>query len=324
MIPRRDPLIELPQLRQFEMFRKFRLADQHDLQQLLPFRLQIRQQPDLFEHRRRQVLRFINHQHAVLVLRMPIQEVGIQFVDQALHRDRPRTNAEILVDLPKQLLRRKTGIENERQLDVLIQLAQQRPADRGFPRADLPRDHNEPDTVPNPEDQMRERLFVHLAEIQKPGIRGQIERFLTQPVKALVHAAPMDLHFQVFLDKSAYHAPPAQSTQPACNQPLKTASRTARRRFHTRAERGHVPGAAPARQRVPVRMRSHIPRPELRGWHPPPATRFRVATPASGGHEPHPDSEIGRRYCLPSLRDSWLEGCGDFPPLKWWAILFRP
>ena len=70
-----------------------------------------------------------------------------------------------------------------------------------------------------------------------------------------------------------------------------------------------------------VLNKPRIPRPELRDWNPP-QFGLRRTTPASGGHGPDEGFAARWRCCLPSLRDSWLEGYGG--SLKWWAIFFLP
>ena len=50
-----NPLLELPKPDGIQ-FLKFRLADQHDLKQLLFGRLQVRQKPDLFKYFGRQMV----------------------------------------------------------------------------------------------------------------------------------------------------------------------------------------------------------------------------------------------------------------------------
>ena len=53
MAAQRDPLLQLPEFIRIEFLIEFRLARQHDLQQLLLRRFQVGQKPDLFQYLRR-------------------------------------------------------------------------------------------------------------------------------------------------------------------------------------------------------------------------------------------------------------------------------
>ncbi len=59
-ISHRYALTHLTQLMRVQQLHQFRLADQHDLDQLVTGRLEIGDQPDLFQHRRRQNLGIID------------------------------------------------------------------------------------------------------------------------------------------------------------------------------------------------------------------------------------------------------------------------
>ena len=55
----RDALIDLPHLRHLQVRPELGLANQDDLQELLPL-FEVRKDPDLFEQRQRKVLRFVD------------------------------------------------------------------------------------------------------------------------------------------------------------------------------------------------------------------------------------------------------------------------
>ena len=59
----RDPLLELPQLMGIEFLIEFRLARKHDLQQFLLRSLQVESKGVSLPGFRRQVMRFVHHQH---------------------------------------------------------------------------------------------------------------------------------------------------------------------------------------------------------------------------------------------------------------------
>ena len=70
MVAYRDPLIELPQPRQGKLLLQFDLTDQYNLQELLFLRFEIRQDPDLFQDRKGQILRLIDDQDRVPIKRL--------------------------------------------------------------------------------------------------------------------------------------------------------------------------------------------------------------------------------------------------------------
>lgn len=63
-----NALTQLFQLRQRQSIVQFGLTDQHNLNQLLVFRFQIRQHPNLLEQIRFKRLRLINNQHNIRAL----------------------------------------------------------------------------------------------------------------------------------------------------------------------------------------------------------------------------------------------------------------
>jgi hypothetical protein len=65
VVPNRHTLIELPQFGPPQQTLQVRLADEHDLEQLLLLRFEIRQNPDLLKDLERQVLRLVDDQHSL-------------------------------------------------------------------------------------------------------------------------------------------------------------------------------------------------------------------------------------------------------------------
>ena len=134
-----DPLIELAQLGQLEILCQFGLADEHDLQELLGFRLEIGQQAYLFEYLGLQVLRFVDDEDAVLSFGGALEEILVEFVDHLLDgfafAEPLASRAEVIVDGAKQLLGRQHGVEYEGDIGIDIELVKEAPADGGFPGA---------------------------------------------------------------------------------------------------------------------------------------------------------------------------------------------
>ena len=60
--PHGDPLVELAQLRKAELFLQLLLSEQDDLEELALLRLQVREEPNLLQERRGEVLRLVDDQ----------------------------------------------------------------------------------------------------------------------------------------------------------------------------------------------------------------------------------------------------------------------
>jgi hypothetical protein len=90
VVARDHPLRQLLEVGLREHGAQFRLADQHDLQQLALAGLQVGQQSQLLEHVDREVLRLVDDQHVVLPHGMGAQQVLVQGVDVVLDRRHAR------------------------------------------------------------------------------------------------------------------------------------------------------------------------------------------------------------------------------------------
>ena len=187
VVARRDALVELAQLVERQLLPQLRLADEHNLNQLVRVGLKVGKKPYLLQHLRIQVLRLVNDQHAVLAPRRRVEQVDVQLLGQPEQVVRLGVNAEFAVDFAKQLHRAQEGVEDEGHLRVRIKLAEEVAADGRLARANLAGDHDKPGAVFNAEKQVGKGLPVLFAEIQKFGVGREIERFLAQPIECFVH-----------------------------------------------------------------------------------------------------------------------------------------
>src|SRR5438270_9000354 len=86
LVPNRHALIELPQLRRSQQPLQVQLTDQDDLQQLFLVGLQVREDPDLLEHRQWQVLRLVDDEYRTGLRRNQAEQEIVERVDQLLLR----------------------------------------------------------------------------------------------------------------------------------------------------------------------------------------------------------------------------------------------
>ncbi len=110
--PYRDPLVQLRQIRTAEDGAQLRLADEHDLQELLGLGLEIREQAQLLEHHRRQVLRLVDDDDDARARDFLGEQEAVQLVDELLLASRRRRQPELAVDGLQQLEVGQGGVEN--------------------------------------------------------------------------------------------------------------------------------------------------------------------------------------------------------------------
>ena len=82
-----NALRKLTQFRPIQHLPKLGLPKQDDLQQLALIRFQIGQQPHLFQHLDREVLRLVNNQNSIPALCMCTEQVVIDVIDILLDAD---------------------------------------------------------------------------------------------------------------------------------------------------------------------------------------------------------------------------------------------
>ena len=104
---------ELAQLAAGEHLLELRLAHEHDLDQLLGVRLQVRDEADLLEHVGGEVLGLVDQEHDVAVLFARLEEEAVQRVDVVLERGAGSGDVEVLEDRAQQLRRGEGGVEHE-------------------------------------------------------------------------------------------------------------------------------------------------------------------------------------------------------------------
>src|SRR5262249_37434270 len=127
VIARGDALGELAQFRLGEDLAQLGLAQKYNLQQFLRRRFEGRQEAQLFERVGREVLRLVDDQHDAQALRIGVEQIGVQRVDEALEAAAARLDVELqlLADRLEQLYGRQLRVQHERDARVLRQLFEQ-------------------------------------------------------------------------------------------------------------------------------------------------------------------------------------------------------
>ena len=187
MVAQHDALAELAQLGPRQHVPELRLPDEHDLDQLGARGLEIREQPDLLEHLRREVLRFVDDQQRGLVLLEAADQEVVQR-EQVLGLGVARGLDPVLVEQhAEEVEGLEAGIEDEGRQGLPVELRQQAVQQHGLPGADLAGQQHESLVGVHPVDERRQALAVHLAEIQERRVGRHLERAAQESVVLVVH-----------------------------------------------------------------------------------------------------------------------------------------
>ena len=180
MIAHRDALAQLAQTMAVEAVAQFRLADQHDLQQLAVVSLKVREQADLFKQVFGQILRLVNDEHGVPALfdlfqqKLIDERQGVQPIQSRWPTGRPNSVAMAFINSSAL----STGIQNQRGGIPAVELFQHRAAQRRLARAHLAGKLHETLALADAVKQMVQRFAVLAALEKKTRVRREVERRL--------------------------------------------------------------------------------------------------------------------------------------------------
>ena len=191
VVTARDALRQLAQVGLVEQRTQFRLADQDDLQQLGRGRLEVGEQPHLFERLGAQVLGLVHDQHHAAAARVRVEQLAPDQVHQRLGAAAPglrHGDVQLLADRQQELRRRDPRVQDQRHVGVARQLLEQAADDGGLAGAHFARELDEAARLVDAVHQVRERLRVPLTEVQVAGVGRDRERLFLESEKARVHA----------------------------------------------------------------------------------------------------------------------------------------
>ena len=191
VIARRDPLVELPQLRAPQHLGQFGLADQDDLQQFLAVGFQVCQQADLLQHVEIQVLRLIDQQNGFTSAPVILQQVAMQAVGERLEGVFLAVvgDTQLIAHGGKQFHRVESGVENDGDIGIVGQLFQQAPVDGGLASADFPGEQDEPPARTHTVQQVCQSVPVSGAHEQVARVYRYGKGRFNEPEILVVHAA---------------------------------------------------------------------------------------------------------------------------------------
>ena len=145
------PLLDLSHPRQPQLILELGLPYQHDLQQF-PSGFEVRQNPNLFQQRQRQVLHLVDDEHGegferferLQELVQRVAEVGSRRpLQPALDEVLDRHHAELDEHRLQQVFAGHEGVWNEGGERLAVELRQHRPTERGLAQPDVAGEHDE-------------------------------------------------------------------------------------------------------------------------------------------------------------------------------------
>ena len=114
VVARGDALGELAQVAPRQHLGELRLADEHDLDQLVGVGLEVRDEADLFEDLGGEILGLVDEEDDVLTLGSGLQEEAVQGVHQLLERRALAGGVQVVEDRLQQLGGGEGGVEDDR------------------------------------------------------------------------------------------------------------------------------------------------------------------------------------------------------------------
>nr|GEU28193.1 conserved hypothetical protein [Tanacetum cinerariifolium] len=175
-----DAFLQLAHAGQGQVLVQFRLAEQHDLQQLAAGRFQVGQEPDRFQRVERHGLRFLDQQHHVPALAMAADQMRMQralhFIDAVAARGQAQLGGNRVLHGH----RIEVGVDQVNHFDMRRQLAFQHAAQHGLAGAHFAGDLDDALAVAHRVQQRRQNLAARIAGIEKRRVGRDAERGFAQ------------------------------------------------------------------------------------------------------------------------------------------------
>src|SRR5581483_6887746 len=185
----RHALAELAEARIRQDHLELGLPRENDLQDLLPRRLEVRQEAELLEHRRVQVLRLVDQEGYVAARSRVLEQELVEALEQdelpaTLGRD-----AELEEDVFEDLVEGYGRVQQKDGLGRGRDAIEETTEDRRLPGAGVTDERDESLTGVDAVGESRERFLVAVVQVEEAGIGSDVEGQLPEPVEVGVHAA---------------------------------------------------------------------------------------------------------------------------------------
>ena len=201
-------MLELPHFGQPKFHPKLGLPDQQNRKKLRGGRLEVREQPDLFEGGQGEILCLVEDQDRSLAGAVTLDQEGVEGDEALSRRVSGLGDAEILEDVLEQSVERQRRVEDERGGRSAIESAQKGSKQCCLPRPDLSGQQNEPHVVLDSVRELRQGVAMPARQIEKFRIGRCTEGLLAESVEVEVHRRVYEL--------------PRESSQTSCSLPCAT------------------------------------------------------------------------------------------------------
>ena len=169
VIADRDPLPQLLEFGRGQLIAETGLADEHDLQQLGLFRLQVREHPQFFEGGGTEVLRLVDHQQHQPARQALVDQVLREVADEDWLGSSGDIEPEIERDRLEQLARLEHRVDDAPDSRVAVEAPQQCLQERRLPGSDFTGDDDEAGLRFQAVAQIAERFLMHPARYRYSG-----------------------------------------------------------------------------------------------------------------------------------------------------------
>ena len=186
-----DPLLELLELGEVELGLELRLTHEQDLQELVRRGLEVREQPDLFQRRGVEVLRFVEDEDGVLAGPFALDEEVVQRDEPPRLRRLAIGNPKVREDVLENAVKRERGVEDEGDRGLSVEPLPKGVEQGGLSRAHLAGQDHEAFALLDTVLELGERLLMPRTHVEEFGIRGRVEGLLAESVEGQVHATAL-------------------------------------------------------------------------------------------------------------------------------------
>ena len=171
-----------------ELFLEFRLAAEHDLDQLVLRCLQVGKHSQVLQCSDRHVLDLIDNENYIAPRLVFLDEDPVELVDHLRDIVGLGSVPHILINRFKECLEGNVGVEHIDGLHLLlVDLFQKRADDGGFSHPDLADDRDETLALFYAVDHRRQRFLMAGAQIKELRVGGDVERLFFQVEIIQVH-----------------------------------------------------------------------------------------------------------------------------------------
>src|SRR5438105_7361195 len=171
----RDALPELAEARIGEDRVELGLAREHDLEDLLARRLEVREQAQLLEYLRAHVLRLVDQERDVAAGARVLDQELVQPLEQDALPAALRWDAELDQDVLEDLLEADGRVEEKDRLRVRRDGVEEPAEEGGLPGPRLPDEGDEPLACVDPVAESRQRLLIVVIQIEEARVGRDVE-----------------------------------------------------------------------------------------------------------------------------------------------------